>query len=126
MSSSMQSIQSSPQLVPILLYLLAGVLGAGGQLLYKLGAAQLTEVPIWKNAPLAGGVFAFCLVMVCFVASFRLGGRLSVIYPMYAATFIWGLLIGVNVEHEPWSWVQVGGVATIVAGCVLVAAGAPR
>ena len=122
----MQAIQSSPQLVPILLYLLAGVLGAAGQLLYKLGAAQLTEVPVWKNAPLAGGVFAFCLVMVCFVASFRLGGRLSVIYPMYAATFIWGLLIGVNVEHEPWSWVQVGGVATIVVGCVLVAAGAPR
>ena len=116
----------SSQFVPILLYLVAGLCGAGGQYLYKLGAAQLGEIPLWRNLPIFGGVFAFCLVMVCFISAFRLGGRLSVIYPMYAVTFIWGLLIGVNVEQEPWSWIQVGGVGTIVLGCVIVAIGAPK
>jgi len=121
------SDETSPsQLIPILLYLFAGVAGAAGQYLYKMGAARLGEVPLWKNVHIFSGVFAFTLVMVCFVAAFRLGGRLSVVYPMYAATFIWGALIGVLIDHEPWSWVQVGGIATIVAGCIMVAVGAPR
>lgn len=114
------------QLVPILLYLVAGVCGAGGQYLYKAGAARLGKVAIWQNLHLFGGVLAFTLVMICFVTSFKLGGRLSVVYPMYAATFIWGTLIGVLVEKEPWSWPQLGGVGMIVAGCVLIALGAPK
>jgi drug/metabolite transporter (DMT)-like permease len=113
------------QLVPILLYLIAGISGAGGQYLYKLGAAQLGVVPLWKNWQIGAGVVAFTAVMVCFIAAFKLGGRLSVIYPMYATTFIWGALIGVLVVGEPWSWAQVTGIAVIVAGCILVAVGAP-
>ncbi len=114
------------QTVPILLYFLAGICGAGGQWLYKQGAERLGQVAIYQNWQLFAGVGAFCLVMVCFVASFKLGGRLSVVYPMYASTFIWGALIGVWIEKEPWSWMQVGGVATIVLGCILIAAGAPK
>jgi len=113
------------QLLPILLYLFAGISGAGGQYLYKLGAAQLGEVPLWKNWQIAAGVVAFTAVMVCFIAAFKLGGRLSVVYPMYATTFIWGAIIGVAVVGEPWSWTQVAGIGVIVVGCVLVAVGAP-
>ena len=113
------------QLVPILFYLIAGVSGAVGQYLYKVGADRLATVPLWKNWHIGAGVLAFCLVMVLFIAAFRLGGRLSVIYPMYATTFIWGALIGVQVVGEPWSWTQVLGIGVIVLGCGLVAVGAP-
>ena len=113
------------QLVPILLYLVAGLSGAAGQYLYKVGADRLGVVPLWKNWHIAGGVVAFTLGMVLFIAAFKLGGRLSVIYPMYATTFIWGALIGVQVAGEPWSWTQVMGIGVIVAGCGLVAVGAP-
>lgn len=116
----------SNQLVPILLYLVAGVSGAAGQYLYKQGAARLGEVPIWANWHIFAGVGAFCLVMVMFIASFKLGGRLSVVYPMYATTFIWGALIGVMVEKEPWSWAQVLGILVITGGCALVAFGSPK
>lgn len=32
--------------------------------------------------------------MVLFVAAFKKGGELSVLYPIYATTFIWAALIG--------------------------------
>ena len=114
------------QTVPMLLYLAAGIAGAAGQYLYKLGASRLGDVPVWRNWPLGAGVVSFCLVMVAFVAAFRMGGRLSVVYPMYATTFIWGALIGVFIERETFTAMQGIGVATIVLGCGLVAVGAGR
>ena len=114
------------QILPMALYFLAGLSGAGGQWLYKQGAGRLGQDPIWQNWQLFAGVLAFTFVMVCFVASFKLGGRLSVVYPMYATTFIWGAAIGVWIEGEPWSWLQLGGILTIVGGCAMVALGAPE
>jgi drug/metabolite transporter (DMT)-like permease len=117
---------STSQFLPLALYSVAAVIGAGGQWLYKQGAAQLGEVPLFRNVHLFGGMAAFCLVMVLFVAGFRLGGRLSVVYPMYATTFVWGALIAARVEHEaigPLQWLAIG---IIVAGVVLLTAAAPR
>ena len=114
------------QTLPMFIYLVAGIAGAGGQYFYKLGASRMSQVPLWQNWPLAAGVLSFCLVMVAFIASFRLGGRLSVVYPMYATTFVWGALIGVFVERESMTWMQGIGVGVIVLGCILVAMGASK
>lgn len=122
----MKETQSVSQVLPMLLYLVAGVCGAIGQYLYKTGAARLGLEPIWRNWPIFAGIGAFCVVMGLFVLSFKLGGRLSVVYPMYATTFVWGALIGILVEREPWSGLQLAGITLIVGGCVMVAAGSPR
>lgn len=118
-------VASSSQAVPVILNLVAAVIGAGGQYAYKSGAAKLGSVPLFKNGILFVGVFAFCIVMGMFVASFKLGGRLSVVYPMYATTFLWGTLIGIVVDKEPWSGLQVAGAAVTMLGISLVAIGAP-
>jgi hypothetical protein len=54
----------------------------------------------YQNWQLFADDGAFCMVMVCFVASFMLGGRLSVVYPMYASIVLWGALSAVWIEKE--------------------------
>jgi drug/metabolite transporter (DMT)-like permease len=116
---------SASQALPIAINLVAAVLGALGQYAYKLGSAQLKAVSLFRNLPLLAGIAIFGVVMAMFVVSFRLGGRLSVVYPMYATTFLWGTLLGVVLDREPWSPLQLVGGFVTVAGLSLVAWGAP-
>ena len=79
----------------IAFFLLASVLGAVGQFLYKSGADR-TDPSILSyllNIRLLGGVACYVAVMVLFVAAFKRGGSLTVLYPIYATTFIWAALI---------------------------------
>jgi multidrug transporter EmrE-like cation transporter len=122
----MTSSEFAPQGLPILCYLLAGVLGAGGQYFYKMGSASLGKTPLWTNWPLFIGMLLFIVVMVLFVVGFKLGGRLGVVYPVYATSFIWGLLLAIKVEKEPWSLLQLIGVLFIVLGVSCIAFGSPK
>lgn len=114
------------QFWPIILNLIASLLGAVGQWLYKLGAKDLKEIPIYKNLPFLGGMFSFCLVMALFMIAFRMGGRISVTFPVYALTFVWGTMIGVMVDKEPFNMMQAGGVTLVFIGVAIVGACAPR
>ncbi len=113
------------QVVPALLYLVAAFIGAIGQYAYKLGGNKLGTVPVYLNLPLLIGIFLFCLVMVLFVVSFKMGGRLSVVYPIYATTFVWGTLIGVFVDKEVVSLNQLLCMCLVVFGSAGVAFFAP-
>ena len=86
----------------------------------------MATVPLFRNWALFSGMALFCVVMVLFVVAFRLGGRLSVVYPVYATTFIWGTLLAVGVDKEPFHWVQVAGIGAILIGVTLVAVGSPK
>lgn len=114
------------QLLPIVLNFIASLIGAFGQWLYKLGAKDLKEIPIYKNIPFLGGMAAFCVVMALFMIAFRLGGRISVTFPVYALTFVWGTMIGVFVDKEPFNAAQATGVALVFVGVAIVGAMAPR
>lgn len=109
------------QKLPILLTCLAAIAGAFGQFFYKKGAAELRLVPIYENWRLFAGVSLFCIVMVLFVSSYRIGGRISVVYPVYATTFVWGILIGIFIEKEPWAPMQSLGLALLILGISLIA-----
>jgi len=113
------------QFIPGLLYLVAGLLGAFGQYFYKLGGKRLGEIPLWSNWPLLLGVMFFIGVMVLFVWSFKLGGRLNVVYPIYATTFLWGTLIGIFIEKEPFTVPQLLSVGLVIVGTMGVAYFAP-
>lgn len=117
--------QQTSQLIPIAIYLLAAFLGGVAQYLYKLGARRLSIQPIYQNWPLLLGLLTFISIMVLFILGLKVGDRMSVVYPVYATTFIWGALIAVYVGKEPFSIVQVFGIITIVIGVTLVAVGAP-
>jgi multidrug transporter EmrE-like cation transporter len=112
--------------MPIALNLLAAVFGAFGQYFYKLGSSRLSQIPLYKNWPIFTGAVLFCVVMVLFVVAFKLGGKLSVVYPVYATTFIWGMLIAAFMSSERINLIQVSGVFVIILGVGLVAFGHAR
>ena len=114
------------QFLPIVLNLIAAVVGALGQYLYKMGGNRLGQVPFIKNWPLYIGMMFFCVVMVLFVWAFKMGGRLSVVYPVYATTFVWGTIMAIYFDREPYSLMQLVGVGIVILGVSLVAVGAPK
>jgi multidrug transporter EmrE-like cation transporter len=109
-------------LFSIVCFAVAALLGAVGQYLYKAGAEKAAggiASYLW-NARLAGGVVCYVAVMVLFVAAFRRGGALSVLYPIYASTFIWAALIARLGFGEPIRPVNVLGMLVLVLGMWLM------
>jgi multidrug transporter EmrE-like cation transporter len=102
----------------VLLFLLAAFLGAVGQFLYKSGADRATGgvATFLVNGRILAGVACYTAVMVLFVAAFKRGGSLSVLYPVYASTFIWGALISMLAYGTVIRPVHVLGMALLVGG----------
>lgn len=104
------------------MFLAAAAIGALGQFLYKSGAEKATQS--WQsyllNWRLLGGVACNVAVMVLFVAAFKKGGSLSVLYPLYATTFIWAALIALAAYGAPIKAVNVVGMLLLIAGMYLM------
>jgi multidrug transporter EmrE-like cation transporter len=109
-------------LAAVLYFLIAALLGALGQFLYKTGAerAGASVGSYLANGRLLTGVVCYVAVMVLFVAGFKSGGALSVLYPLYATTFIWAALIGWAVLGEPIRVINLAGMVLLIAGLFLM------
>lgn len=100
----------------ILLFLLAAFFGALGQYLYKTGA----ETGAWiTNYRIYLGIGCYILVMLFFIFAFKIGGELTVLYPVYAITFIWALVIGAVMLKETIGLYKILGVGFIIFGVFL-------
>ena len=106
----------------VIMFIIASFLGALGQYLYKSGAESVKgEFSSYISNPrLLGGVFCYIAVMVLFVAAFKKGGELSVLYPIYALTFIWGALLAWHFYGTPIKPINVGGMIMLVGGMYLM------
>ena len=83
------------------MFLMASVLGALGQFLYKGGADAATGgwTSYVLNPRILTGVACYIGVMVLFVAAFKRVGELSVLYPIYASTFIFAAVISFSIRR---------------------------
>jgi len=108
--------------ISIVFFLIASFLGALGQYLYKSGAdlASGSVASYALNPRLLSGVVCYVAVMVLFVAAFKKGGSLTVLYPIYATTFIWAALIALVVYNTPIKPVNIGGMSLLVLGMYLM------
>jgi multidrug transporter EmrE-like cation transporter len=102
----------------IVLFAIAAVIGAVGQFLYKSGADQTTSdwLSYLLNWRILVGIVCYAAVMVLFIAAFKHGGSLSVLYPIYASTFIWAAVIGLVAYDVPIKPVNVAGMVLLIAG----------
>lgn len=107
------------QLKPIILNLIAALIGAFGQYYYKIGAKKMSAAAL-VNMEIIIGAILFILVMVLFIWSYKIGGNISVTYPVYSLTFLFGIIIGIKFEAEPWSYLQLVGAAVIMLGIMIV------
>lgn len=118
----MPNAASSTPLLSILMFLVASLLGALGQYLYKSGAERVngTLLAYITSPRLLGGVVCYIGVMILFLAAFRKGGSLTVLYPIYATTFIWAALISLAAYATPIRGINVLGMAFLVLGMYLM------
>ena len=72
------------------------------------------------NPRLLAGAACYIAVMVLFVAAFKKGGSLTVLYPLYATTFIWAALLAFIVYGTPIKPVNVTGMGLLVVGMYLM------
>ncbi len=108
--------------ISIVCFAVAAFLGALGQYLYQSGADAATGTlsSYFANPRLIAGVACYVAVMVLFVTGFRRGGAMTVLYPVYASTFIWAALIAFFVYGTPIRAVNFAGMALIVSGMILM------
>ena len=100
------------------MFVAAAFLGALGQFLYKSGAERAggSIASYLLNPRLLGGVICYIAVMILFVAAFKKGGALTVLYPIYATTFIWAAIIAWLIYGTPIRAVNIGGMFLLIAG----------
>lgn len=109
-------------LASIAMFVLAALFGAVGQFLYKSGAERAggSLVSYVANPRLLGGVVCYIAVMVLFVAAFKRGGSLTVLYPIYASTFVFAALIAWAAYGITIKPANVCGMALLVGGMYLM------
>ena len=116
---------TSPAQTPlfsIACFVIASLLGAVGQFLYKSGTDKATDT-LWGyllNWRILAGVVAYIAVMILFITAFKRGGALTVLYPIYATTFIWAALIALAAYGVPIKFVNVAGMALLIVGMYLM------
>ena len=116
-------MNTATPVISIIFYLLAAFLGALGQYLYREGAAQVqisNPLSLITNAKILLGVACYVGVMLLFIVGLKKGGQLTVLYPIYATTFIWAALIGVLVLGENLTLFRILGTALIILGVIFV------
>ncbi len=118
----MSSMSSSTPVSSVIMFVVAALLGALGSYLYKSGADTVdgSLVGYVLNPRLLAGVGCYIAVMVLFVAAYRNGGALTVLYPTYASTFIFGSIIGLMAYGTPISTINILGMGFLVFGMYLM------
>jgi len=116
---------ASTPISSILMFALAALIGAVGQYLYKSGAdaSDGSLQSYILNVRLLGGVVCYIAVMILFVAAFKKGGALTVLYPIYASTFVWAAFIAWRIYGTPIRAGNVVGMLFLVVGMYLMARG---
>ncbi|MEQ8788789.1 MAG: hypothetical protein RIC55_20930 [Pirellulaceae bacterium] len=103
----------------MLLVLLAAVLGAGGQFLFKHASQDKASLSAVLLNPWAlSGMACYLTVMFLFTTSFRLGGSVRVLYPLYASTFIWAAVLSLVLFGQPIRPIHGLGMVLLLAGIV--------
>ena len=109
-------------LISIVFFLVAALLGALGQYLYKSGADAATGgvMSYVANPRLLAGVVCYIAVMGLFVAAFKRGGSMAVLYPVYASTFVFAAIISSIAFATPIKPVHVAGMGLLFSGMYLM------
>ena len=112
-------------LVSIICVLIASVLGAIGQFLFKLAANRGGATPLgflWTPWAFIG-LGCYVAVMMLFSVAFQRGGTVPVLYPIYASTFVWAAVMAWAIYGQPIRAVHVAGMILLILGIVCMGAG---
>jgi multidrug transporter EmrE-like cation transporter len=132
-TSSVPSHDPAQQRRSFLLVVCCTLIGAGAQILIKKGADALGENPTMVQAALAmvlnpsllAGFSMYGVSMVLLVLALR-HGELSLLYPVFALTYVWVTILSVTMLHESMNAFKLAGIATIVGGIAVLGRGSSK
>jgi multidrug transporter EmrE-like cation transporter len=131
-TSSVPSNDQVQQRRSFILVMCCTVIGAAAQVLIKKGAGTLGPSPTIVDAALAmlfspslfAGYAMYGVSTVLLVLALR-HGQLSLLYPVFAMTYVWVTILSVLVFHESMNGFKLAGIATIVGGIAVLGRGKP-
>ena len=97
------------------------LLGAVGQVLFKLGSASITSnIMSWlMNTKLIIGLAAYALATILFIYALK-QGNLSILYPVIATSYIWVAIFSVWLLGESFNLFKWFGILLIILGVILI------
>jgi undecaprenyl phosphate-alpha-L-ara4N flippase subunit ArnE len=106
---------------PILLVLLASLAGGIGQILFKMASAAQSRIVLgWVLEPKGlAAIAAYLVAAVLFLSALR-HERVSILYPILAASYLWVSLLSFWVLKEKILFLTWVGLAMILLGVVLI------
>ena len=81
-----------------------------------------TALAMVLNPALLAGFSMYGVSMVLLVLALR-HGQLSLLYPVFAMTYVWVTILSVLVFHESMNAFKLAGIATIVGGIAVLGRG---
>jgi len=106
------------------------IIGAAAQVLIKMGASALgpsptmvqTAMAMLLNPALFAGYSLYGISTILLVLALR-HGQLSLLYPVFAMTYVWVTILSVVVFHESMNPYKLAGIAVIVGGIAVLGKG---
>jgi len=111
------TVSGGLEVIPITL--LSAAIAAFAQYQYKKGAAKSVIKMFKDKNTLAGGVL-YALSLAIYLYALHATPVLSFVYPIFASTFIFVLLISMFVLKEKPSVRRIAGILLIIAGITLI------
>lgn len=126
----MSATDQTHQRRSFLLVVCCTVIGAAAQVLIKKGAGALGPNPTILHTALAmvltptlfAGYSMYGVSTVLLVLALR-HGQLSLLYPVFAMTYVWVTVLSVLVFHESMNPYKIAGIVIIVGGIAVLGRG---
>ena len=130
---SVSPTDKSQQRRSFLLVVCCTIIGAAAQVLIKKGAGALgpnasmvqTALAMILTPALFAGYSMYGVSTVLLVLALR-HGQLSLLYPVFAMTYVWVTILSVVVFHESMNPFKLAGIAVIVGGIAVLGKGSPE
>ncbi|MBZ5634537.1 MAG: hypothetical protein LAO55_15545 [Acidobacteriia bacterium] len=128
----MSTTEQAQQRRSFILVVCCTLIGAAAQILIKKGADALGENPTMVQTAMAmlltpalfAGYSMYGVSTVLLVLALR-HGQLSLLYPVFAMTYVWVTILSVFVLHETMNPYKLAGIVTIVGGIAVLGRGQP-
>jgi len=104
----------------IALIILTTAFTSAAQVFLKIGSPRLPE--IFTNLPLLAGAVLYVLGAGFMIIAFK-GGEVTVLYPIFATSYVWVSLLSVRIFGETISTFKWLGIFTIIMGVTFIAFG---
>ena len=108
--------------MPLRLYIIllgASVLGAAGQVMFKLGASGREQLAAYLNGWIFLGFAAYGAGTILWIYSLS-HAKLTLVYPFTALTFVLVYIFGVLCLREPTNIQALSGVALVLVGLFVI------